>query len=102
MAITQFAFGLAPNTEAFQALDVDSVTAESIAPTTSNAATTAVAPSAIGTRKPLCRVATDTTVYVSFGSAPNATSDAKRFLCPAGVSFFFVKKGDKAAVATLA
>ena len=31
-----------------------------------------------------CRVATDAAVYVSFGTAPNASTDASRFMLPAG------------------
>jgi hypothetical protein len=49
----------------------------------------------------MARIATDTQIYVSFGIAPNASSDAERFLVPAGaVEYFYVKDGDKAAVVT--
>jgi hypothetical protein len=76
---------------------------EDVTPTASNVATVK---SADGTafsaaHQPVCRVATDTQVYVSFGAAPNATTDAERFLVPAGtVEYFYVKDGDKAAVVT--
>jgi hypothetical protein len=47
----------------------------------------------------VCRVATDTAVYVSFGTAPNATSDAGRVFMPAGVTEYFrVGAGYKGAV----
>lgn len=95
MALTQFAFvtidGLAP------VLDVRNSTVESKVPSGSSAATTAAADK----DSTVCRVATDTAVYVSFGTAPNATSDTIKFFVPAGaVEYFRVKYQDKAAVVT--
>lgn len=96
MAATQFAFGCI-NADIDEAMFNLGATVESKAPTGSNAATTAAA----NASQNVCRVATDTLVYVSFGSAPNAGTDAIRFLCPANsVSFFRVSAGDKGAVIT--
>lgn len=94
MAATQFAFcAIAPDSELIPY--VIGSTVETETPSGTNAATTAAA-SATQTH---VRVATDTLVYVSFGSAPNAGTDSIRFLCPASsVSFFRVSSGDKAAV----
>jgi len=94
MAATQFAFcSLVDDTIPYTAGTV----VETETPSGSNAATTAAATASQG----FCRVATDTLVYVSFGSAPNAGTDTLRFLCPANsVSIFRVSSGDKAAVIT--
>lgn len=98
MAATQFAFGQM-NADNDQAMFAAGATVEAEEPTTSNAATTAAA----SATQAICRVATDTAVYVSFGAAPNASSDAVRFMCPANsVSFFRVSAGDKGAVVTVA
>lgn len=46
----------------------------------------------------MCRVATDTAVYVAFGNNPTASA-ATGFLVPAGaVDYFSVAPNDKAAV----
>lgn len=95
MALTQFAFGSVGS-------DVPSfynggATVESAVPTGTSAATTAAA----NASQYMCRVATDTAVYVSFGAAPDASSDAVRFFVPAGaVEYFRVASGSKAAVVT--
>lgn len=75
-----------------------SVTSENIASSASNQQTTATAPAALGDA--ICRVATDTAVYVAFGSNPNAlTGTAARFYLPANaIEYFRVSVGDKAAV----
>src|SRR5262245_56158048 len=80
------------------------VSSESVSVTGSNQQTTAVAPeSKTGGGYPFCRVATDTAVYVSFGSNPNALSGTTtRFMVPAGaIEYFAVTPGDKAAVVTV-
>lgn len=70
---------------------------ESVTPSGTNAATTLAAIAS----QTMCRVATDTQIYVSFGAAPNAGTDSVRFLLPAGaVEVFRVATGDKAAVIT--
>lgn len=94
MATTQFAFmaidGLPPAGYAGGA------TIETATPTGSSAATTAAAKAA----QNVCRVATDTAVYVAFGTSPTASSSAG-FLVPAnGVEYFRVGEGMKAAVIT--
>jgi hypothetical protein len=106
LAKTQIAFGFVLNNQ-------DATTApamlrtpagcEDITPAGTSTTTTKTADSShfSGDHQPCCRVATDTQVYVSFGTAPNATNDAERFLIPAGaVEYFYVKDGDKAAVVT--
>jgi hypothetical protein len=104
MATTQFAFGdERALTEAMKGkvIEVQSITAsESKTPSGSAGATTAAAPlGGLG----LCRVSTDTLVYVSFGAAPNAGTDAIRFMLPAGATeVFAVNPGDKASVITQA
>lgn len=96
MALTHFTFLTASaDLPASFAAGGDS---EGIAPTGSNQTTTAVGSAA----RNLCRVATDTAVYVSFGAAPNATSDDPRFFMPANsVDFFRVVVGAKGAVVTI-
>ena len=93
MAVTQFAFmaveGMFPSGYASGA------TVETETPSGSNATTTAAS---TGSQN-VCRVSTDTAVYVSFGSAPNAGTDTIRFYVPAGVvEYFRVPAGSKGAV----
>ena len=67
---------------------------ETITSSASNQATTADS-----NAHNVCRVATDTDVYVSFGTAPDATSDSNRFLMPANsVEYFRVALDTKGAV----
>lgn len=75
-----------------------SVVSENITSSASNQQTTATAPT--GIPEVMCRVATDTAVYVSFGANPNAlTGTTARFYIPAnGVEYFRVNPGNKAAV----
>lgn len=100
MALTQFAFGLLGDQstgEMIAAFLRETVTSEQIAPNGSSQSTTAAAPY-LG-RRPVCRVATDTAIFVAFGAAPDATNVANRFYLPAGgVDVFVLEKGDKAAV----
>ncbi len=71
---------------------------EEISESGSNQTTTAAATS---TRR-FARVATDAAVYVSFGNAPNATSDGGRVMLPSGsVEYFLCNVGDIAAVVTV-
>lgn len=100
MALTQFCFG---RVSAFSAgalipAMTNPPSSEGIAPSGSNQTTTAVA-----VENGVCRVATDTSVYVAFGSAPNALSGtSSRFFVPAGVvEYFVVATGHKAAVVTV-
>lgn len=102
MALTHFSFGITPKDEDAPAFTARSATCEGIAPTSTSAATTASVPATFGNRQPLVRVATDTAVYVSFGTSPNATSDTVRFFLPANcVEYFYVLSGHKAAVVTI-
>ena len=95
MAITQFCFGALDGTS--PTIDARNSIVETKAPTASSSATTAAADK----DSTLCRVSTDTAVYVSFGSAPNATSDTIKFFVPAGaIEYFRVRYNDKAAVVT--
>jgi len=101
MALTHFAFvqvGVGYGSSNIPVPVASSVTSEGIAPTASNQQTTATAPT--GIPEVMCRVATDTPVYVAFGDSPNAlTATDARFYIPAnGVEYFNVKVGDKAAV----
>lgn len=95
MATTQFAFCCmnAPDSAHYAA----GATFEIKTPSSSSAATTAAA----NASQNVCRVATDTAVYVAFGSAPTASSTGGA-LCPANtVTFHRVSSGDKAAVITI-
>jgi hypothetical protein len=109
MAKTHFVFGyVAGKGSATPApamiTDADLTAMEEKAPTGANAVTAAAAKAAnksVWGNQPICRVATDTQVYVSFGANPNALTDGLRFLMPANsVEYFYVKAGDKAAVVT--
>lgn len=93
MAATQFAFGQV-NAD-IPSMFASGATVETETPSGSNAATTA----ASRADQPFCRVATDTDVYVSFGAAPDASTDTIRFLLPAGsVEYFRIPSGSKGAV----
>jgi len=102
MALTHFTFGAvgdASGGENNTFMLADGITSEGIVPSGSNQQTTAVAP-AIG-KRPYCRVATDTAVYVTFGTAPDATNAAARFFMPANsIDYFVVTAGHEAAVVT--
>ena len=78
------------------------VTSETIAPDGTSKTTTASAPATpTGGGSPWARVATDTAVYVSFGTAPDATSDTSRLMVPANaVEYFGVTPGHKISVTT--
>lgn len=95
MAITHFCFAALDGNN--PVLDMRNAIVETKAPSGSSSATTVSADK----DSTFCRVATDTAVYVSFGSAPNATSDTIRVYMPAGCTETFkVRYGDKAAVVT--
>ena len=94
MPTCQFVFGMM-NADNIPAMFVRGATVEAETVGASNAATTAAATGG----QTICRVATDTDCYVSFGSAPNAGTDTIRFLVTAGsAEYFRVSAGDKAAV----
>ena len=93
MAVTQVAFG-AVGTDV-PSFFVGGATVETLTPSGSSAASTAAAAAS----QMVCRVATDTQVYVSFGSAPNAGTDTVRFFMPANATRYFrVSTGHKGAV----
>ncbi len=99
MALTHFAFGRVDAQAASALIPVMNTVfaSEAVTPSGSNQTTTAAASSTLGTH--ICRVATDTAVYVSFGSTPNAGSDTRRFFVPAGaVEYFTVNASEKGAV----
>lgn len=102
--ITSFTFGR-PASQAYGA-QVPAMVAGSTTTEvkTANGSTTAVAP---GGPPIVCRVSTDTAVYVAFGTTPDATATASttatgaKIYMPAGtVDYFVVQPGDKGAVAT--
>ncbi len=94
MAVTQFCFttaeGILP--AAYNGGSVWEVKT----PAGASAATTAAATAT----QNLCRVATDTAVYVAFGAAPTASSTAGFYLPANAVEYFRVASGDKGAVIT--
>ena len=96
MASTQFVFGsVQDSTPMMYAVGA---TAETETPSAVNSATT----SAASATQTVCRVATDTAIYVSFGTAPNAGTDTIRFLMPANsVEYFRVSNGYKGACITI-
>lgn len=100
MAVTQFAFvqvGVGFESSNIPVPVASSVTSEHKTPSASNQQTTATVPA--GLANPMCRVSTDTAVYVKFGTNPDATVTGARFFIPAnGVEYFLVKTGEKAAV----
>ena len=101
MALTHFAFcqvGVGFGLGNIPVPVASSVASEGIVPSGSNQQTTLTAPTGIADL--MCRVATDTAVYVTFGPNPNALSGtAARFFIPAnGVEYFRVNPGDEAAV----
>lgn len=77
------------------------VASENITSSASNQQTTLTAPTGIG--ELVCRVATDTAVYVAFGTSPNAlTGTGTRFFMPIGsVEYFRVAPGQKGAVVNI-
>lgn len=93
MAVCQFTFGIVD--EAKPAMFNAGATVEAETVSGANAATTAAAAGG----QNVVRVVSDTVCYVSFGSAPNAGTDAVRYYMPANVvEYFRVSPGDKAAV----
>ena len=103
MALTHFTFGRADASfggALTPAMIAGTFSAEGIAPTGSNQQTTATAPT--GGSIKVCRVSTDTAVYVAFGSSPNAvTGTTARVYVPANaIEYFVVNASDKAAVVT--
>jgi hypothetical protein len=101
MAATTITFGKIASHEAgiIDGLDAQGIVSETIVPSGSNQQTTVTAP-ALGQR-PVAQVATDTLVYVAFGSSPDATNTGQRIMVPANqVVRVLVNAGDKAAVST--
>ena len=97
----QFAFcqvGVGYGTSNIPVPIASSVAAETLAPSSSNQQTVSAAPT--GIPEVMCRVATDTAIYVAFGANPNAvTGTTTRLYIPAnGVEYIRVNAGNKAAV----
>jgi len=103
MALTHFTFCVAAmRGSGTPAAAAGTFVSEGIVPSGSSQATTAVAPTTRGSDPLVCKVATDTAVYVSFGGSPDATVTASRTFLPAGVvEYYLVNPGDKAAVVTI-
>lgn len=94
MAVTQFAFMALDNMP--PAGYAAGATIETKTPSGTSGATTAASTAS----QNVCRVATDTAVYVTFAASPTATS-SNGFLIPAnGVEYFRIGSGLKAAVIT--
>lgn len=93
MAKTQFAFCCVGQDNA-DAIFFGGATVEEIAPTGTSAATTAASTPSQG----FCRVVTDTAVYVTFGSAPTATSANGIWMTANSSAIFRIPSGSKAAV----
>lgn len=104
MAVTHVTFGrLASDigTGEGPAFDVEGASTEALTPSGTAAATTITAPRGGQGSKALARVVTDTTVYVSFGTAPVASSDTVKFLVLANTDYhWYVPSGWKASVVT--
>jgi len=105
MALTHFTFGQAGRSlhgVQVPAMLTTSFSSEGIVPSGSNQQTTAVASSDANAVN-VCRVATDTAVYVSFGANPNAeTGTTVRAFLPANaIEYFVVPASSKAAVVTI-
>jgi hypothetical protein len=72
---------------------------ETISESGSNQQTDAVAPAGVDI---VCRVVATVDVYVSFGSSPNAGTDANKVYMPAlAIEYFAVRAGWKGAVVTV-
>jgi hypothetical protein len=101
MAATQIAFGVAgisaPNGGDVPVLAFESVTiCTIIVPSGSSQASSAAAPQR--TPRPVCRIATDTAVYVTFAETPTATA-SNGLMIPAGcIDYVACTVGHKAAV----
>lgn len=104
MAITHFTFGrLASDAGSGSgpAFDIQSCVTEAKTPTSTAAATTATAPRVGSTTKAVVRVVTDTAVYVSFGTAQNASTDTVKVFMLANTEYhFYLPSAWKASVVT--
>ena len=105
MALTHFTFGQAGRHwqgSQIPAMLSISFSSEGIVPSGSNQQTTATAGTDTGTAH-VCRVATDTAVYVSFGASPNAATGTtvRAFLPANAIEYFIVPASAKAAVVTI-
>lgn len=104
MALTHFTFGQAGRSlhgVQVPAMLSSSFSSEGIAPSGSNQQTTATASSDANAVN-VCRVATDTAVYVAFGASPNALTGtaARVYLSANAIEYFVVPASAKAAVVT--
>lgn len=94
MALTQFAF-MALNQDSPVAF-AGGATIEIKTPSGTSGATTAASTAS----QNVCRVATDTAVYVTFAASPTATSSNGFYVPANGVEYFRVGEGLKGAVIT--
>ena len=80
------------------AIRIDDAVTEVVTPSGSNQVTTA----ATTADRVIIRIAADVALYVSVGTAPNATSDPGRFLLPAGAVEYVAAGSEKKAAVILA
>lgn len=105
MATTQIAFGVmggsSPSGGDVQAMRFETTTVcTALTPSGTSQMSSAAAPATLGAT-PVCRIATDTAVYVTFGETPTAAS-SNGLLVPANaVEYLLVTAGHKAAVITI-
>lgn len=106
MALTQFLFGVAHMSDIQTPgpwMYARGAVSSDIEPTASAANTDTVAAPRTSPTSPVCHVTTDTEVYISFGPAPDASSDAGRIRMLANTErTFYVAPGDKGSVVTVA
>ena len=104
MAVTQIAFGVAgvsaPNGGDVPVLRFESVTiCTALVPSGTSQPSSAAAPQV--TPRPICRVATDTAIYVTFGEGTPTATASNGLLIPAGcIDYIGCTVGHKAAVIT--
>jgi hypothetical protein len=96
---TQFSFGrVGPMIQGAIIPTFAPSTSETITESGSNQQTTATAPAGMDV---VCRVVASVAVYVSFGTAPNASTDTNKVYMPANaIEYFRVIEGWKAAAVT--
>jgi len=88
MSVASVSFGaVGGQIQAISGGDMVSEVFTSFASSQSTSATTTA-------NKPVVRISADIALYVSFGTAPNATSDTNRFYFPAGGTEFFIIGSD--------
>lgn len=97
MALTHIAFGF---TDVHGKIRAGSLIGEALEPTEISAATDIAVPDFGVGNNPVCRIATDTTIWVVIGSAPDVEAEGAVVLpiMANTVVEFAVNRGDKVAV----